>query len=169
MEISIYKGKLIIMMSESHRGCMQTKGVVVGRVLMGLLFFFSGLGILFMTGPAGTAAFYESVGVPMAGIAVWLVVIAKLGAGGALILGKRVGCAAATLIVFTLLATLVAHRDINDPNLFKNLAIIGGLLYVVAYGAGSWSSGQAKASNVCSGCGKDKSACTCNTDQNQGM
>jgi uncharacterized membrane protein YphA (DoxX/SURF4 family) len=35
-----------------------------------------------------------------------------------------------------LLATLIAHTDINDINLFKNLAIIGGLLYVLAYGAG---------------------------------
>ncbi len=132
------------MLTDSQRVCMQTKGVVVGRVLLGLLFLVSGVG-MFMAegGPASMAGFYTMVGLPMAGVLVWLVATLKVVAGGMLIIGRNVGCAAGALAAFTLLATLLAHRDIADPmqltNALKNLAIIGGMLYVVAFGAGKWS------------------------------
>lgn len=132
------------MLTESQRVCMQTKGVVVGRILMGFLFLISGVG-MFMAdgGPASMAGFYTSVGLPLAGILVWLVATLKVVAGGLLVIGRNVGCAASALAAFTLLATLLAHRDIADPMqltmALKNLAIIGGLLYVVAFGAGKWN------------------------------
>ena len=128
-----------VMLSEGQRELMRSKGTMLGRILMGLLFFFSGLGII-INGPENTVMFYDSMGIPMASMLVWVVIILKLGAGGALIAGYRVGVAAGVLILFTLLATLIAHMDINDINLFKNLAIVGGLMYVMAYGAGEgWS------------------------------
>lgn len=132
------------MLTESQRVLVQTKGVVVGRVLLGLLFLVAGIG-MFMAdgGPAASAGFYTMVGLPMAGVLVWLVAILKVVAGGMLIIGRNVGCAAGSLAAFTLLATLLAHRDIADPDqlmaALKNLAIIGGMLYVVAFGAGKWS------------------------------
>jgi len=128
-----------MMMSDAKGVFVQTKGVVVGRVLRGLLFFGSGLGML-INGPTGAAAYFESVGLPLAGILVWAVIILKIVAGGAIIIGRNVGQAAAALAVFTFLTILVAHRDFNDPGMFKNLAIIGGFLYMMAYGAGHWSS-----------------------------
>jgi putative oxidoreductase len=52
--------------------------------------------------------------------------------------GKRTTEAAAALIVFTLIATLLAHLDFADPmqmtQALKNLAIVGGLLYLMAFG-----------------------------------
>lgn len=39
-------------MSESQRAMLRSHGTLVGRVLMGLLFFFSGVGML-MTPPGG--------------------------------------------------------------------------------------------------------------------
>lgn len=114
---------------------LRGKGTMLGRMLIGLLFFFSGVGIL-VNGPAGSGMYFESLGIPMGALLVWPVLILKLGAGGMLIAGYRVGVAAGALIIFTLLTTLIAHMDINDINLFKNLAIIGGLLYTMAYGAG---------------------------------
>ena len=124
------------MLTEPQRDLVRDKGTILGRVLMGLLFFGSGLGMLFMNGPANTAMFFETVGIPMAGVVVWLVIILKLVAGGAIILGRHVGLAAAVLIGFTILTTLIAHRDLADPGLLKNLAVIGGLLYLMAYGPG---------------------------------
>ncbi len=132
------------MLTESQRVLVQTKGVVVGRVLLGLIFLVAGIG-MFMAdgGPAASAGFYTMVGLPMAGVLVWLVATLKVVAGGMLIIGRNVGCAAGALAVFTLLATLLAHRDIADPDqlmaALKNLAIIGGMLYVIAFGAGKWS------------------------------
>lgn len=89
-----------------------------------------------MNGTAGTVAYFSSLGLPLAGLLVWVVLAIKLGAGGALMLGYRVGSAAALLILFTLGATVAAHWDMQDPGLWKNLAVVGGLLYVMAYGAG---------------------------------
>lgn len=126
---------MIPMLSQGQREMLRGKGTMAGRMLMGLLFFFSGLGIL-IDGPMNTAMFFDSMGLPMASLLVWPVIILKIAAGGALIAGYRVGVAAGALILFTLLATLIAHMDINDVSLFKNLAIVGGLIYVMAYGAG---------------------------------
>ena len=124
------------MLSAPQRDLVRDRGTVLGRVLIGLLFVGTGLGMLFMSGPANTAMYFDSVGIPLAGLVVWLVIILKLVAGGAIIIGKRVGLASAALIVFTALTAIIAHRDFADPGLFKNLAIIGGLLYLMAYGPG---------------------------------
>ena len=129
------------MLSDSQRMMLQTKGVVTGRVLMGLLFLVAGIG-MFMAegGPAASAGFYTMVGLPIAGLLVYVVAILKVVSGGFLIAGRNVGYAAGALAAFTLLATLLAHREISDPDqlmaALKNLAIIGGLLYVMAFGAG---------------------------------
>ncbi len=123
------------MLSEGQRDLLRTQGTMLGRMLIGLLFFFSGVGII-VNGPAGTGMYFDSLGIPMGSLLVWPVLMLKLGAGCMLIAGYRVGVAAGALIIFTLLATLIAHMDINDINLFKNLAIVGGLLYTMAYGAG---------------------------------
>lgn len=126
----------MLMLSAPQRDLVRDRGTKVGRMLMGLLFFASGLNMLLVQGPAATALFFESVGVPVAGLTVWLVIAVKILAGLAIIIGYRVGLAAAALILFTVAATFTAHRDLSDPGLLKNLAIIGGLLYLMAYGPG---------------------------------
>lgn len=134
-------------MKDSHLELVRTKGSKIGRVLLGLLFFVLGINIL-IGGVANTAGYYTSLGVPLAGIVVWLVVLLKLLAGGAIMLGKKVAEAAAVLIVFTLIATLLAHMDFSDPTqltqALKNLAIVGGLLYLMAYGPGGLDVKEAK-------------------------
>lgn len=126
---------MIPMLSEGQRETLRTKGIMLGRMLIGLLFLWSGMGII-INGPMNTAAYFEMVNVPLPYLIIWPVLGLKLAAGCALIAGYRVGVAAGSLIIFTLLASLFAHMDMNDVGLFKNLAIIGGLLYVMAYGAG---------------------------------
>jgi putative oxidoreductase len=126
------------MLKDSHLELVRTRGSKFGRILMGLLFFVSGLTMLLLQGPANAAAFFTSLGVPFAEILVWPVIILKIVAGGAIMVGKRTTEAAAALIVFTLIATLLAHLDFNDPmqmtQALKNLAIVGGLLYLMAFG-----------------------------------
>jgi putative oxidoreductase len=126
------------MLNESQRAMVQTKGVVIGRVLIGLLFLSSGLSMLFVQGPAGVGGYFASLGLPMAAALAWLVIILKVVAGGALVIGQYTERAALALVVFTALTILIAHRSFEDVNMFKNLAIIGGLLYVAAFGAGRW-------------------------------
>lgn len=127
----------MLMLSAPQRDLLRDRGTKLGRILIGFLFFSSGLSILLSEGGiAGTAMYFDSLGLPLAGVLVWLVIILKIAAGGAIMVGKRVGLASAALIAFTALATMVAHQSFSDINLTKNLAIIGGLLYLMAYGPG---------------------------------
>ena len=125
------------MLRESHLELVRTKGTMLGAALVGLLFVASGL--MMASNSAQTIGWFTSLGVPMAAIVFWPVIILKILAGLALIIGKRTTEAAAYLIVFTLIATLLGHLDgVKDPTfpigLLKNLAIVGGLLYIMAYG-----------------------------------
>jgi len=125
------------MLNNSQRVFIQTKGVVIGRIFIGALFLISGISMLMADGgPTASVGFYTSLGLPMAGILVWLVAVLKIVAGGLVVAGKHVGAAAAALIIFTLGTILAAHRDLGDTQQLKNLAIIGGLLYVMAFGPG---------------------------------
>ncbi|MEK7638837.1 MAG: DoxX family protein [Patescibacteria group bacterium] len=137
-------------LTDAQRQMLQTKGVVLGRALMGLLFVVSGIGI--GTNPAGTLPLLVGMGLPAAGLLLWIIVIFKIVAGGLLIIGKRVGLAAAGLIIFTFLTIVLVHNDLSNQNDFiaslKNLAVIGGLLYVMAFGAGSWNAKAAASAPV---------------------
>lgn len=128
------------MLSTGQRDLVRDKGTILGRALIGFLFFSGGLIMLFVQGPAGVAGYFESLGIPLAGIVVWLVIILKIVAGFMIMIGKRVGLASASLIVFTVLATVTAHSNWSDSAeitaALKNLAIIGGLMYLMAYGPG---------------------------------
>jgi len=125
------------MLRESHLELVRGHGPRLGAALVGLLFFVSGIGMA--TSSAGTIGYFTQLGVPMAAVAFWPVIILKITAGLALIVGKKTTEASAFLIVFTLIATLLGHLSPEkDPmfpiGLLKNLAIVGGLLFIMAYG-----------------------------------
>jgi putative oxidoreductase len=124
------------MFSEPQRDLLRDKGTKFGRFLIGLLFVGSALTMLFISGPTVTANYFANLGLPYPALLVWPVIVLKIVAGTMVIFGKRVGLASMILIAFTILATVVAHRSFQDVNLFKNLAIVGALLYLVAFGPG---------------------------------
>jgi putative oxidoreductase len=134
----------MLMMSESQRTMLRTHGTLVGRILIGVLFLLAGYGKL--TGDDGVSGFaqgLDGMGIPLSGLVAWVVIAIEIIGGAALILGYRVGLAAAALVVFILLTIVKVHNNLEDPMLFKNLAIMGGLLYVMAYGAGEgWRLGK---------------------------
>lgn len=120
---------------DQYKPMLRSKGTLVGRVLLALLFVFSGVGML-IGGIGNTAMYFESMGLPMATLLAIAVIIIKIGGGLALMVGYRVEEAALALLIFTGLTILVAHRSVDDMGLWKNLSIMGGMLYVMAYGAG---------------------------------
>jgi len=113
----------------------------VGRILLSLIFVMSGFGKL--AAPAGTIGYISSVGLPLPEVAYALAVLAEVGLGLALLVGYKARLAAAGLAVFTLAAALAFHNNFADQiqmiMFMKNITIIGGLLLVVAHGAGGLS------------------------------
>lgn len=134
----------MLMMSSSQRAMMRVYGTLGGRILLGLLFLLAGYNKLMGDGGvSGFGAGLESMGLPLPMLLAWVVVAIEILGGAALILGYRVGLGAAVLAVFTLLTVVLVHNSMEDPALFKNLAIVGGLLYVIAYGPGEgWKIGK---------------------------
>jgi putative oxidoreductase len=118
----------------------------LGRVFLALLFVVSGIGKI--TGYAGTAAVMASKGLPMVDILLPLTIAVELGGGLLLALGWKARWAAAALFLFLIPTTLIFHQFWGiDPKLvqmqkihfLKNVAIMGGMLMVLAIGAGAWS------------------------------
>ena len=114
---------------------------LIGRVLIGGMFLVAG--IQKVTGFDAMVGFAASVGMPAPTAAIILAAIIEIGAGAAVILGWRIREAALALAVFTVVATAYFHMNLADQMqtiLFtKNLAILGGLLYVAAFGAGRFA------------------------------
>ena len=118
----------------------------IGRILLALIFVVSGVGKI--TGYAGTAAVMASKGLPMVDILLPLTIAVELGGGLLLALGWKARWAAAALFLFLIPTTLIFHQFWGiDPKLvqmqkihfLKNVAIMGGMLMVLAIGAGAWS------------------------------
>jgi putative oxidoreductase len=118
----------------------------LGRVFLALLFVVSGIGKI--TGYAGTAALMASKGLPMVEILLPLTIAVELGGGLMLAMGWKTRWAAAALFLFLIPTTLIFHQfwgidpklvQMQKVNFLKNVAIMGGMLMVLAMGAGAWS------------------------------
>ena len=114
---------------------------VVGRVLIGVLFLMSGLSKL--AAPTATQGYIASVGLPAPVLAYALAVAVEVLGSLLLIAGVGTRFVAAGMTVFTLATALAFHNNFADQNqmihFMKNIAIMGGLLQVVAFGGGRFS------------------------------
>ena len=120
---------------------------LAGRILLGLLFVLGGYNKLF-NGTAGTVATMTSHGIPFANILVWGAIVVELGIGLCLMAGLLARWAALILAAYTLALGLIFHAYWAVPAaearfdriiFFNHLSIIGGMLIVVAFGAGCYS------------------------------
>jgi putative oxidoreductase len=114
---------------------------LAGRILIGVLFFMSGLSKL--AAPAATQGYIASVGLPAPVLAFALATAVEVIGSFLLVAGVRTRIVAAGMAVFTLATALAFHRNFADQNqvihFMKNIAIIGGLFQVVALGGGKFS------------------------------
>jgi len=127
---------------------MNVQGIplVIARVLLALMFVLSGISKF--TGLEGTAGYIGSVGLPMPQVLAVGAAALEVIAGVLLIVGWQARWAALALAVFTLIASIFFHNFWAMPAdkafmqqlmFMKNLAVIGGLLFVFAFGAGTLS------------------------------
>ncbi|TPE49135.1 DoxX family protein [Amaricoccus solimangrovi] len=112
-----------------------------GRLLIAAIFLLSGFSKV--TGLAGTVDYIAAVGLPAPTLAALGAIAVELLGGIALVAGLRTRLVASVLAVFTLATAVFFHADLADQNqfihFFKNIAIAGGLLQVIAFGAGRLS------------------------------
>jgi putative oxidoreductase len=113
----------------------------VGRLMIGLPFAMSGLSKLGAYG--ATTGMISAVGLPFPPVAFAVAVVAELGGGLLLIAGYHARYVAAALALFSLATALSFHTNFADQNqmihFLKNVMIAGGLLQIVAFGAGALS------------------------------
>jgi len=114
---------------------------LVGRILIAAIFLLSGISKI--SAPAATIGYIQSAGLPLPSVAFGIAALVELGGGLLLVLGYRTRLIAAILIVFAFATAIGFHHDFADQNqfihFFKNVAIAGGLLQVVAFGGGRLS------------------------------
>ena len=109
---------------------------LVGRILLAYIFLVAGWGKI--TGYAATVGYMESMGVP--GAMLPLTILVEFGGGLALLFGFQARFAALGLAVFSIMTALIFHGGAEDSiSLMKNLAISGGLLFLMLHGAGRLS------------------------------
>ena len=112
-----------------------------GRLLLAILFLLSGLSKI--SAPDATIGYIGMVGLPFPQLGYAIALIVEIGGGLLLVAGFQTRIVALVLAVFTVVAALAFHSDFADQNqmihFLKNVAMAGGLLQVVAFGAGGLS------------------------------
>ena len=112
-----------------------------GRLLLGLPFAMSGFGKL--AAYSATVGMITAVGLPLPPLAYAVAVAVELGGGLLLIAGYQTRYVAAALAIFSLATAFSFHNNFADQNqmihFLKNVMITGGLLQIVAFGAGALS------------------------------
>ncbi|MBU3076456.1 DoxX family protein [Sphingomonas quercus] len=114
---------------------------LVGRIAIAAIFLLSGFSKL--AAPAATIGYIQSAGLPVPQIAFAIAAFVEVAGGLALIAGYRVRFVAAALALFSVATALGFHSALGDQNqfihFFKNIAMAGGLLQIVAFGGGPLS------------------------------
>ena len=109
----------------------------LGRILLVLIYFMGGFGLLSGSVPVEYAA---GKGVPA--ILVWIGYAIKLFGGLAVIIGFQTRIAAVLLIAFTIGTAFIFHPfwvEGQSSTFWKEISLIGGLLVVAAVGPGELS------------------------------
>ena len=119
---------------------MKMNIALVSRSLIALMFLVAGVQKL--NDFPGIVRTTTELGIPAALLVAMIVIIIEIPVAIAFALGYRVCVTGIILIAFTVLVTVIVHGNLQGMNLImalKNIAIIGGLLGLVAQcSCGTW-------------------------------
>jgi putative oxidoreductase len=124
----------------------QPWALLAGRILLAYVFILSGFGK--MLGFAGTAGYMASKGMPVPEFFLVCAILIELVGGLMLAVGWKARWGALAIAVFLVPTTLIFHAYWTYPEaqvmvqqiqFNKNLAILGGMLYVAFMGPGRLS------------------------------
>lgn len=121
-------------------------GPLVGRILLALIFLMSGIGKI--GGFAGTAGYMASKGMPMVEVLLAITIVIELGAALMIIAGYKARLGALALFLWMIPVSVIFHNFWAAPTaeqqiqmimFMKNLGLMGGMLYIMAFGSGPMS------------------------------
>ena len=119
---------------------------LLGRIALAAIFVWSGAGKI--TGFSNTAGYIASKGLPMPAVLTAITIFVELGLGFAIVLGWRARIAALLIALWLIPTTFLFHNFWAAPaaqammqqiNFMKNVSIFGGMLLLMAFGAGRYS------------------------------
>ena len=122
---------------------------VVGRLLLCSLPVWAGFAKL--ADPGGTTQYFVAAGVPAPVLMVWVAIVVELLGGLCLLVGFKARWVGLVLAAWSLITGIAVHLSagLHSPDamvaydnmihFYKNLGLAGGMLYVVAFGAGPLS------------------------------
>jgi putative oxidoreductase len=125
---------------------LQNPAALVGRLLLAILFI--KYGFEKVTGFEGTVGYIASKGLPMPAVLAALATLVELGGGILVAIGLFTRWAALAISGFCVLTAILFHPFWAAPaasqmgdqiSFFKDLAIAGGMLMLVAFGPGALS------------------------------
>lgn len=126
-------------------------GPLAGRILLSFMFIMSGWGKI--GNFSETAAYMASKGMPFTEVLLAGAIAVEFGCGLMLLVGWKARFAALAIFLFIIPTTLIFHNFwAADPaqaenqmiHFMKNLTIMGGMIYVMAFGAGPLSLDKGK-------------------------
>ena len=113
----------------------------VGRCLMAVMFLMSGFGKV--VAPAATIAWITSTGLPMPAVGYAVSIVIEVGGGILPVLGWQTRILGVILSLFAIATAFIFHRNFADQHqlfhFLKNIAVMGGLFQLMAFGAGNFS------------------------------
>lgn len=119
-------------------------GPLLGRILLSIIFIKAGWGKI--GGFEGYAAGMADKGLPFSELLLVLTILIELGGGLLILIGWQARWAALAIFLFIIPVTIIYHPFWADPgevnSFFKNLAIMGGMAYIVSHGSGPFSLGK---------------------------
>ncbi len=116
---------------------------LIGRLMLAAIFIWSGINKI--TGFEGLIGAIASKGLPVPQVFAALTIIVEIGGALMLVFGWKARWGAFALAAFTALVTVLFHnfwavppaeKMMQEIQFMKNVAIIGGLLFVMAFGPG---------------------------------
>lgn len=114
---------------------------LIGRILIAAIFLVSGFSKL--TAPGATIGYIASLGMPAPLLGYLGSMTLELVGSVLLIVGYRTRLVAVLLAAYSIITALIFHHALGDQNqmfhFLKNVAMAGGLIQVVAFGAGAFS------------------------------
>jgi putative oxidoreductase len=120
--------------------------MLVGRILLATIFVMAGINKFFDF--EGTRQMMQAQGVPWVTGLLAIAALAEIGGGLSILTGTVARIGALGLLAYLVITTLVFHdfwsfsgaeRQVQMVNFLKNLAIMGGLILLIAEGPGRYS------------------------------